>query len=84
MLIRDAAVGVGADERVAIVVLMGGGRYMRDGACSYWTFVVMGGLDIGRMMVIEVPIYERTWASSLPETNPHSISQIVIGFVTYP
>jgi hypothetical protein len=59
VLIRGAVVGVGAGERVAVVVMMGGGRYMRDGARSYWTFVVMGELGIGQMMVIEVPICGR-------------------------
>lgn len=74
MLIRGVAVGVGADERVAIAVLMDEGRYMRDGARSYLPFVVMGELGIERMMVIEAPICERTSASLEPAINPHSAS----------
>ena len=66
MLIRGVIVGVGADERVVIVVLMGEGQYMRDGARSCSTFAVMGGLGIERMMVIGVPICERISASSVP------------------
>ena len=66
------AVGVGVDERVAIAVLMGEGRYMRDGARSYLPFVVMGELGIERMMVIEAPICERTSASLGPAINLHS------------
>ena len=63
MLTRGAVVGVVADERVAIAVTMGGGRCMRGGARSYWTFAVMGELGIERMMVIGVPICGRIWAS---------------------
>ena len=64
MLTRGVVVGVAAGGRVAIAAMMGGGRCMRDGARSYWTFVAMGELDIERMMVIEVPICGRIWASS--------------------
>ena len=49
-------VGVDADERVVVAVMTGGGQYMRDGARSYWTFVVMVELGIEQKMVIEVPI----------------------------
>ena len=44
MLIRGVTAGVGVDECVAIVGLMGEGQYMRGGACS---FVVKGGLGTG-------------------------------------
>lgn len=59
MSIGDVVVGVGADERVAIAVMMGEGQCMRDGARSWRTFVVMEELGIEQMMVIEVPICER-------------------------
>ena len=55
-MIGDAAVGVGADEGVVVAVMTGGGRYMRGGAHSYWTFAVMGELGIEQKMVIEVQI----------------------------
>ena len=58
MLIRDEAVGVDGGARVVIVVQMDGGRCMRDGARPSWTFVVKGGLDTGKMTVIEVLICE--------------------------
>lgn len=74
MLIRDVVDGVGVDERAEIVVLMGEGRYMGDGARSCWTFAVIGELGIGQMMAIVVPTCERTSASSLPETNQCSAS----------
>jgi len=53
------AVDVGAGEGVVAVAMMGGGRYMRDGARSYWTFAVMEELGIEQKMVIEVPICGR-------------------------
>ena len=64
MLTRGVAADVAAGERVAIAGMMGARRCMRDGARSYWTFVATGGLGIERMMVIEVPICGRIWASS--------------------
>ena len=63
MLTRGVVVGVDADERAVIVVLMDGGQYMRDDARSCWTFVGMGELGIGRTMAIAVPICERVSAS---------------------
>jgi len=66
VLIRDVAVGVDADEHAVIVVSMGEGRYMRDGARSCWTFGGMGKLGIGQMMAIAVPICERVSASWSP------------------
>lgn len=74
MLIRDVVVGVGAGDHAATVVLMGGGQHMRDGVRSYWTFVVTGELGIGQMMVIAVPICERTSASSSPRIALYSAS----------
>jgi hypothetical protein len=58
VLVRDAAVGVGADERVAVVVQMDGGRYTWDGVRPCWTFGVKEGPGTGKMMGIEVLIYE--------------------------
>jgi hypothetical protein len=58
VLIRGVAVGVGADERVVVVVQMDGGRYMWDVARPYWRFVARGVLGIGKMMGIEVLICE--------------------------
>jgi len=66
VLIRGVVVGVDADERAVIVVLMGEGRYMRDGVRSCWTFGGTGELGIGQTMVIVVPICERVSASWLP------------------
>ena len=74
MLIRGVVAGVGADDHVVTVVLMGEGQHMRDGARSYWTFVVMEELGIGQMMVIAVPIYERTSASLSPGITLYSAS----------
>ena len=86
MLIGGAVVGVDAGEGVVIVVLMGGGRYMRDGGRSYWTFEVMGELGIERMMVIGVPICERILASWSPGITLYSASQIQVvhHIATYP
>ena len=54
------AVDVDVGGRAVIVVMTGGGRYMRDGVRSYWTFAVMGELGIEQKMVIAVPICGRT------------------------
>lgn len=64
-------VGVGGDERVAIVAPMGEGRYMRDGARSYW---VTGEPGTEGMMVIEVPICECISASLSPGIDLYSTS----------
>ena len=74
MSIRGAVVGVDADERAVIVVLMDEVRYMRDGVRSCWTFEGMEELGIGQMMVIAVPIYERTSASLSPGITLYSAS----------
>ena len=79
-------VGVDVDERAVIAVLMGEGRYMRDGARSCWTFVGMGELGIGQMMAIAVPICERVSVSWLPRISLCSVLQtwLVYHFATYP
>ena len=86
MSIRGAVVGVDADERAVIVVLMDEVRYMRDGVRSCWTFEGMGELGIGQMMAIAAPICERVSASWLPRIALRSVPQTwaTYHFATYP
>lgn len=81
-----ADVDVDAGEGVVAVVLMGEGRYMRGDVRSYLTFVGRVGFGIAQMMVIGVPICERTSVSSSPRIDLYSGTQtnIIMHLGTHP
>ena len=54
-MISGMVVGAGVDERIAIAVIAGVGRYMQDGTL-YWIFAAMETLGIEQETMIEVPI----------------------------